>query len=135
VYFSCAVNDLFIMLYFLYMTKYSQSVYYFSFYLLLSGALFFIFPNQVLAILGIQTTTEPWIHLLGILTFILGLFFFYMGRNNSREFAYISLFGRVLFILGVISVVILYNAPVSLLLFGVIDLFGFLWTLSEYLKA
>lgn len=90
------------------------------------------FPNTLLLIIRTEETTEPWIRLFGVTVFILGTFFLYMGRRGSKAFAYISLFGRAIFIFGIVSVIIFHAASIQLLLFGIVDLLGFLWTLVAY---
>jgi len=114
------------------MSPVAKSVYYFSFYLLLAGLGLFFVPNQTIALLGIPETTEVWVHLVGVVTFILGVFFFYMARQNVRSFFYISMFGRGIFTLGILTLVLFYNAPISLLLFATVDTAGLLWTLFTY---
>ena len=114
------------------MSSVSKSVYYFSFYLLAAGLVLFFFPNRLLALLGFAATTEIWIRLVGILTFILGVFFFYMAKQEARLFFYISMFGRGIFVIGILSLVLFYDAPSALLLFGIVDAAGLLWTLFAY---
>lgn len=114
------------------MSKVAQSVYYFAYYLLIAGFLLFFFPNQIIGIVSIAPTEEVWIHLVGALTFILGVFFMYMAKQNSREFAYISMYGRGTFILGIIVLIIFYGAPLALLLFALIDALGLIWTHWAY---
>ena len=114
------------------MTRLSWSIFLFGWYLLFAGVFLSFFPNILLSIIGIEETTESWIRLLGVTVFILGTFFLYMGRQGSRAFAYISVFGRALFIFGIVGVIMFHAAPIQLLLFGIVDLLGFLWTLVAY---
>jgi hypothetical protein len=114
------------------MSRAAKSVYYFGFYLLAAGLVLFISPNTLIALLGLQPTQDFWVYLVGALTFILGVFFFYMARSEIRPFFYISMFGRGIFALAIISAIIFYDAPVNLLLFAAIDLIGLTWTLYAY---
>lgn len=114
------------------MSGVAKSIHYFGFYLLLAGFALFFFPNFVLGLVGIPTTTDVWIHLVGALTFILGVFFVYMARQGSRPFSYISMFGRGTFTLAILLLILFYDAPVGLLLFALIDVAGLLWTLAVY---
>lgn len=116
------------------MSSVARSVYYFGAYLLIAGVSLFFFPNQTIGLIGIEPTFEVWIHLVGILTFILGVFFISMARQEIYPFFYVSLFGRAIFILGIFWVVLFYNAPEALLLFAMIDSLGLLWTGYTYKK-
>lgn len=116
------------------MTQIAKSIYVFGIYLLLAGLALFVAPNLVLGLLGIPGTTEIWIHLVGALTFILGVFFIYMARKEARAFFYISMFGRGIFIFAIVVLIYFYDAPVALLLFALADLIGLLWTLVAYRK-
>jgi hypothetical protein len=117
------------------MSPVAQSVYYFSFYLLLAGLALFSFPNQVITVVGIAPTSEVWVHLVGALTFILGIFFSYMAKQNVRPFFFISMFGRGTFTVAILFLVLVRNAPLGLLLFAAVDVVGLLWTLIAYRKA
>jgi hypothetical protein len=110
------------------MSSVAKSVYYFSFYLLIAGLSLFLFPNDTIGLLGFEATEEIWIHLVGALTFILGTFFFYMAKREVLPFFYISIFGRAIFVLAILLLVIFKNAPSALLLFAAVDLAGLLWT-------
>lgn len=110
------------------MSSPAKSIYYFSLYLLIAGLGLFLFPNYILSLVGIPATTEVWVRLVGALTFILGVFFNYMARHDSRPFFYISLFGRGTFIVAIVITIVFYQAPIALLLFAAIDLVGLIWT-------
>jgi uncharacterized protein YjeT (DUF2065 family) len=116
------------------MSAAARSVFYFSLYLLVAGLGLFLAPNQVLSVVGLASTNEVWVRLVGALTFILGVFFNYMARQNSRPFSYVSLYGRGIFIVAILIAVIFYRAPLALLLFAAVDLAGLLWTLTAYKK-
>ena len=116
------------------MSSVAKSIYYFSFYLLLAGLGLFIFPNQMVGLIGVDPTEDVWIHFVGALTFILGLFFYWMSKHDIRSFFFISMFGRGIFSLCILLTILLYHAPLALLLFAVVDVGGLLWTLLEYRK-
>jgi hypothetical protein len=114
------------------MTSTAKSVYYFSFYLLAAGLALFLIPNMILPIMGIVPTGEAWIRLVGVLTFILGVFFNYMAKNNIEKFFFISMYGRGIFSLAIFALIFFYEAPLQLLLFAAADLAGLMWTLLAY---
>jgi hypothetical protein len=110
------------------MTAASRSVYYFGFYLLLTGVTLTVFPNMMLAMVQIPETTEVWIRLLGTVVFAIGIYYVVMAPTNNVLFTRLTVYVRwSVFMWFVIFVVIGY-APLQLLLFGVIDLAGALWT-------
>jgi hypothetical protein len=116
------------------MTPVAHSIYYFSFYLLAAGLALFFFPNQVIALAGIEPTAEVWVHLVGALTFILGVFFCYAARKDDHAFFFISMFGRGIFTVAILFLVLVKDAPAGLLLFAAVDAAGLLWTLSAFRK-
>src|SRR5688572_4659281 len=116
------------------MSPVAKSVFYFSFYLLLAGLALFFVPNQTITIVGMAPTSEVWVHLVGALTFILGVFFYYTARKNAEPFFFISMFGRGIFTLAILSLVVFRDAPTGLLLFAAIDVIGLLWTFTTYKK-
>lgn len=110
------------------MTPASRSVYYFGFYLLLTGVTLTVVPNLLLAMVQIQETTEVWIRILGTVVFALGVYYVVMAPTNNALFMRLTVYLRwSIFMWFVIFVVIGY-APMQLLLFGVIDLVGAAWT-------
>lgn len=117
------------------MSSTAKSIWYFGIYLLLAGLALFAVPNRVLALLGMQGTTEPWIRLAGTLTFILGIFFMYTARKEVRPFFYISMFGRGIFVAAVLGLVASGKAPAPLMLFALADVLGLLWTFFAYRKG
>jgi hypothetical protein len=117
------------------MSPIARSVYYFGFYLLLAGLALFFFPNQIIGMVGIAPTSEVWIHLVGALIFILGVFFTYTAKKDARPFFFISMFGRGIFTVAILSLVIFKSAPLGLLLFAFIDGIGLLWTLVAYKRS
>lgn len=97
-------------------------------YLMIAGSGFYLIPNLLLPIFGFATTTEVWIRVLGLLSAILGVFFFYCGRNEVVPYFRVSVVGRYAFAIGAVVLVITGLAPAPLLLFGALDTIGGTWT-------
>lgn len=110
------------------MTPAARSVYVFGFYLLVVGTILTVFPNTLLSIIGVAETTEVWIHLLGVVAFVLGLYYVFMAPTNHFLFFILSVYARITVFIWFVIFIIIKLAPVELLPFGVIDLAGAIWT-------
>ena len=97
-------------------------------YLGLSGLALIIAPNLLLGLLGLPPTQEVWIRVAGVLTLILGFYFIQAARGNVVEFIRWTVYARLAFMsFCVIFVLLSFVGPV-LLLFGLLDLLGAVWT-------
>ena len=85
-------------------------------------------PNALLSLFGFPHTSEVWIRVVGMLVTILGFYYFAAGRQDQRGFFVATLYGRSSVLLFFVVFVLLDLAPPSLILFGVIDALGALWT-------
>lgn len=97
-------------------------------YLMLAGSGFLLIPNTLLPLIGLPTTTEVWVRVLGLLAAILGGFFFYCARGNVVPFFRVSVAGRLAFAIGIAALVALGFSGPSLLIFAAADLAGGIWT-------
>ncbi|MEA1881448.1 MAG: hypothetical protein U9N31_03525, partial [Candidatus Marinimicrobia bacterium] len=68
------------------MSKPAKSVFFFGVYVVIAGLGFFIIPNTLLTLLGLQETTEPWIRILGFIAFILGYYYIRISKLEITEF-------------------------------------------------
>jgi hypothetical protein len=105
-----------------------RSITVFGVYLILSGLSFILVPNIILPLFGLAATSEVWVRLVGLLAFILGIYFLNSARAKDRRFFGDTVLGRVVFCTGVILFVIAGWASPVLVLFGLIDLAGAAWT-------
>ena len=110
------------------MTRPALSVFVFGIYLLLLGAVLVIAPNLLLSIFQIPPTTEVWIRVAGMLVLLLGVYYVLAARAELRPFFAWSVYVRASVIFFFIAFVLLGYAPSQLILFGVVDLLGALWT-------
>jgi len=97
-------------------------------YLIVAGLGFLLLPNVVLPLFGFSTTTEVWIRVVGLLVAILGAYYVYCARNNVVPFFRITVPGRIAFAVGIVGLVTLGLSGPSLLIFGVLDFAGAMWT-------
>ncbi len=112
------------------MSPASRSLYFFGFYLLLTGMTLTVAPNILLSIFGIPETTEIWIRVLGSVVFTLGLGYVVMAPSDNRLFLTFSVYARSYVFVMFTTFVLLDWAPWQLILFGLIDLAGAAWTYS-----
>ncbi len=110
------------------MTSASKSLYYFGLYLLILGITLTVFPNVLLSLFQIAETNEVWIHVLGTVVFGIGLYYVLMAPSNNTLFLTISIYVRASILLWFIAFVLIGWAPVQLILFGLADAAGALWT-------
>ncbi|MEK6782168.1 MAG: hypothetical protein AABY93_10700 [Bacteroidota bacterium] len=110
------------------MTSAAKSVYYFGFYLLLTGITLTAFPNMLLALFQIAETTEVWIHVLGAIVFAIGLYYVFMAPSNNILFFTLTAYIRASIFLWFIVFVLIDWAPPQLILFGLVDMAGAAWT-------
>ncbi len=110
------------------MNKAAFSVFVYSFYMLIMGVGFIFIPNLIITTFGFQPTTEIWIRMLGMLSAVTGSYYMVAAKNNLIPFFKISVWGRLFFTLGEITLVVAGLAPMVLLLFAIIEGAGAVWT-------
>jgi hypothetical protein len=110
------------------MSKSAMSVFVFAIYLMLLGLILLVVPNLLLAIFGIPETGEVWIRVVGMLAVILGYYYTQAARNDLTVFFRATVCGRTAVLLFFIAFVVLDLAPPILVVFGVIDAAGAIWT-------
>ncbi len=110
------------------MTASSRSVYYFGYYLLILGITLTVMPNFLLGTFQIAETNEIWIRVLGAIVFNIGLYYVFMAPANHVLFLTLSVYTRMLVLFWFVVFVMLGWAPVQLILFGLIDGAGAMWT-------
>jgi hypothetical protein len=110
------------------MTRAAQSIFLFGIYLVVTGLILFAMPNMLLALLRLSPTTEPWIRVLGIPVGVMGATYVAAARANIFPFFRLTLWGRAIVPLGLGLLVVFRLAPPILIVFGLMDAAGALWT-------
>ena len=110
------------------MSKAAKSILVFGIYLAVTGLGFLVIPNTLLALFGFSFTNEPWIHVVGLLVLILGYYYIQAAREEVDPLFRWSLYCRPAGFVVFTTLVVLGLAKPMLILFGVIDLLGALWT-------
>lgn len=97
-------------------------------YLAGSGLTLIAAPNLLFGLLGIAPSPEVWPRIVGVLTLILGFYFIQAARKNLVEFMRWTVYARLTFMSFCTLFVLLGFIGPVLLLFGLLDLLGALWT-------
>jgi hypothetical protein len=97
-------------------------------YMMVAGLGFIVLPNILLPVFGLPTTTEVWVRVTGLLVAIFGAIFFSCARNNDVAFFRLTVPARIAFAVGLAAFVALGMSGPTLLIFGVLDVIGAIWT-------
>jgi hypothetical protein len=100
----------------------------FAVYLFIVGALLVFVPNFLLPMFRMATTSEVWIRVVGLLAFNIGVYMWRAAKRGDRAFLETSLYTRLLTFVVFTTFVIMGLASPMLVLFGVVDLCGAIWT-------
>lgn len=110
------------------MTTPARTILVFGVYLLILSALLLIAPNVLLSLFGVPPTTEGWIRVAGMLVGFLGFYYVQAARTELTAFFPWTVPVRASVIVFFIIFVLLGIAPAVLILFGIADLAGAVWT-------
>lgn len=110
------------------MTKAARSIFVFGIYLLGTGLILFALPNSLLAALGLPPTSEPWIRVLGIPVGVMGATYIAAARTNLVPFFRFTVWGRPFVLIAMATLVVFRLAPPILIVFGIVDAAGAMWT-------
>ena len=110
------------------MSSAARSVYVFGIYLIVLGGILIGSPNTLLTLFGIPTTTEPWIRVVGMLVMVVGMLDIASARGEQTKFMQASVYARFFVLLMFVVFAATGIAPAILILFGVVDAAGAIWT-------
>ncbi len=116
------------------MNSAAKSVYYFGFYLLILSAALTVFPNLLLTTFMMPETNEVWIRVVGVLVFNIGILYIVLAPSNHSLFLTVTVYLRASILLWFIIFVLIEWAPTMLIMFGLVDFAGALWTYLELKK-
>lgn len=103
----------------------------FGIYLCLLGLTLASIPNLVLPPFGFQEVTDVWIRLLGLSFFLISSIYYLAIKEQWLSFYKLSAIARVIVCIFIFLCVAFNIAPWQLLIFGMIDILGSLWTSSS----
>ncbi|MFO7743364.1 MAG: hypothetical protein R6X31_13750 [Anaerolineae bacterium] len=110
------------------MSNAAKSLLVFGIYLAVVGLGFLLVPNAILPLFGFETTSQPWIRVVGFLVLILAFYYIQAARTELEPLFRWTLYCRPSAFVVFVIFVVLGLAKPMLILFGVIDLLGAIWT-------
>jgi len=110
------------------MTPAARSLQVYSIYLLVLAVGLVLAPNVLLALFGMPPTQEVWIRVLGLLVGIVGAYDVIMAVRSLSPLYMSTVIARLIAFVLLTAFALLQVGPPQLILFGVIDLLGALWT-------
>ena len=110
------------------MSKAARSVFVFGVYLVALGIVLLVAPNFLLGISFLPSTNEVWVRVVGMLVLFLGFYYAQAARKELTDFIRWTMYPRSTVILFFAAFVLLGFAKPPLILFGVVDLLGVMWT-------
>ena len=111
------------------MSAAALSIFVFGIYLIILGTGFYLVPNTILPLFKFPKTNEPWIRALGMVILILGFYYIIAAQNELSAFFWATVVGRFGVLVLLSALVISKKAKPVIILFGIIDAAGGVWTL------
>ncbi|MBM3907108.1 MAG: hypothetical protein FJ363_03405 [Gemmatimonadetes bacterium] len=110
------------------MTKSARSVLVFGWYLVGLGVMLVALPNVILGMFFLPLTNEVWLRVVGMLVLCLAYYYINAARAGLRPMLEWTVHVRATVIVWFAAFVVLGFAEWPLILFGVVDVAGALWT-------
>jgi hypothetical protein len=85
-------------------------------------------PNLLLAIFRVPPSSEVWVRVVGVLAFMIGVYAWVAAKHENKSFLEASVVTRFLVFVPFTAFAALGLASPMLVLFGVADLVGGVWT-------
>ena len=109
------------------------SVFVWGIYVILNGVLLLLIPKRTLSLFGHDAPKDHWIRVVGILALSLGYFYIVAAQNELVSLYWASIYARVAGFLGFTALVVFKQAKSKIILFGILDAIGAVWTLLTLL--
>ncbi len=100
----------------------------FGSYALIMGLVLLVVPETVLPWFGLSEYEGTWVHVLGFVLCCSAYYYIAAARLGSRGFAWLTVHTRLAAPLVMLALVLAGKAEVTVLLFGLVDGLGGLWT-------
>ena len=110
------------------MSKSALSMFVFGLYAAVLGIMLIVVPNFLLKTIARTSTAEVWIRVVGLLLLYLGFYYTQAARKEMTDFFRWAVYTRSTVIVFFAAFVLLGLARPPLIMFGVIDLLGAIWT-------
>ena len=110
------------------MSNSARSVFVFGLYLAVLGIVLLVAPNFLLGMFFLPSTTEVWIRVVGMLVLLLAFYYTQAARKEMTDFFQWTVYVRSSVIVFFAAFVLLGFSSPPLILCGVVDLLGAIWT-------
>ena len=105
------------------------SIFIFGIYLIVVAAGFLFMPNAILPLFKMPKTQEQWIRVMAIVIGVLAYYYIVAAMNNLTPIFWATVYGRFGVLVAFVGLVLVKKAKPPLIIFGVIDATGAVWTL------
>ncbi len=110
------------------------SIFIWGIYVLLMGVLLLFIPGKTLTLFGHEKPKDHWVRVIGIIALSLGYFYLNAAQHEVYSFYWASIYARVAGFIAFSGLVIFKIAKPKIILFGLIDALGAIWTLVTLLN-
>jgi len=110
------------------------SIFIWGIYVFLIGVLLLFIPDKTLIIFGYEKPKDHWVRVVGIIALSLGYFYLNSAQNEVYSFYWASIYARIAGLIGFSGLVAFKIAKPKIILFGLIDAIGAVWTLSTLIS-
>lgn len=110
------------------MSQSALSAKFFAVYLFIAGTLLVTVPNLLLTLLRIPPTSEVWIRVIGLIAFMIGVYAWVAASHEFKPLLVASVYTRFVVFMAFTAFTVLGLASPTVMLFGVADLAGGIWT-------
>jgi len=110
------------------MSKSAFSIQAFGIYIIALGLGLVFVPNLLLPLFLMPVSTEVWIRVLGVVVMNIGILYVVAAQSNAVAIFRATLYGRPAVFVWFAGFVALGLAPKMLLVFGLVEVAGALWT-------
>lgn len=105
------------------------SVFVFGIYLIVVAVGFLFMPNAILPLFKMPKTQEQWIRVMAVVVGVLAYYYIVAALNDLTPMFWATVYGRFGVFVAFLGLVVVKKAQLPLILFGVIDAAGAVWTL------
>ncbi len=105
------------------------SIFIFGIYLIVVAAGFLFMPNAILPLFKMPKTQEQWIRVMAIIIGVLAYYYIVAAMNDLTPIFWATVYGRFGVLIAFVGLVLGKKAKPPLIMFGVIDAAGAVWTL------
>jgi hypothetical protein len=115
--------------------KPKTTIFLFGIYVALLGLSLLIIPDTVLSVFRFPSDQGYMVRVLGSVVMVLGFYYIQAARDDSISFFRSSVWGRTMILVLFTALVAAGNAQPQLVLFGMVDALGALWTARALKKS